>query len=201
MVVTLSGRMTCVRPVQPFQQLQDTAEIPAGSFTCVRPTQRKNATLSMAVRCSGRFTLRRLVQPAKVLASIFVRSSGRDTSVREVHPENAIAPREVTLWGSATRRRFLQFSKALSSIPVSPSGSSTAVNWQPANAFFPMTVTEAGTETLVTPSSSMYFFRTPFSMVKLIDIPPMKCDFSIKNKKMQGMRPMLRTDRLPEKQF
>ena len=62
-------------------------------------------------------------------------------------------------------------------------------------------VTEAGTETLVTPSSSMYFFRTPFSMVKLIDIPPMKCDFSVKNKKMQGMRPMLRTDRLPEKQF
>ena len=99
MLVTLSGIVTDVRPVQPEKAAYPTLVTLSGIVTDVRPVQPEKALFPILVTLSGIVTDVRPEQPEKAAYPTLVTLSGIVTDVRPEQPEKADFPTLVTLSG------------------------------------------------------------------------------------------------------
>ena len=88
-LVTLSGIITDVRPLQPENVLSQMNITPFGIVTDIRLLQSRNASSPMRVTLSGIVTDIRRVQSRNAYAPMRVTLSGIVTDVRPLQPENA----------------------------------------------------------------------------------------------------------------
>ena len=161
MLVTLSGIVTLVSPLQSSNAKSLILVTLFGIVTLVSPLQPSNAEDPMLVTLSGIVTLVSPLQPENAPSPILVTLSGIVTLVSPLQPENASAPMLVTLAGIVTspftpnisvllsldNRRPFEDEYLTLSLPIT-----NDVNpLQPLNAEDPMLVTLAGIVTLVSP--------------------------------------------------
>ena len=118
MLVTLTGIITLVRPVQRWKRPSIIQSAPSEIVTFVSPVQSLKAD-SCAYVAAGITTLVSPVQPSNVQALIVSTLSGIVMLVSAIHPENALYPMYIKPSGNVTPFKvFLRRQKASATLLV-----------------------------------------------------------------------------------